>query len=49
MNKKKYERPTAQVVALLQQTALLQASKQGYESVEWSPAISEPMFDMEDN
>ena len=49
MNKKKYEKPTTQVVVLHQQTALLQASKGGYESVQWSPEFSEPMFDEESN
>ena len=49
MNKKKYEKPTTQIVVLQQQTALLQASKGGYESVQWSPELSEPMFDEEGN
>ena len=49
MKRKDYEKPTTQVVVLQQQTALLQASKGGYESVQWSPELSEPMFDEEDN
>ena len=49
MNKKKYEKPMTQVVVLQQQTALLQASKGGYESVQWSPEFSEQMFDEESN
>ena len=49
MNKKKYEKPTTQIVVLQQQTSLLQASKGGYESVQWSPELSEPMFDEEGN